>query len=302
MRDRFGHDGSSLVSGVGRTLLRTPRRAAHPYRANPARSRRSHARCPLVLVPPETPVQRPPIVLTLPPAGAPVPRPHVPPVPSTSPRRVLVVLVRSAAADDAGHPLEHLSSRTPATSGAVHMLAASAGRVAPPLPSRHGRRHGPRCHRGGRRARRRPGRERRRGGLRLQGRGPHHHRAGGGHRVLPPPEPAHAARRRGRAPHLRPLQAGQPAAPPGPLDGVGRQRRPAGADRPGDVHVHRRSVRGRVGRPDPRGRPHGALGRRHAAARRGVQAAHLAVRVPGPRPPRAGDPRRRARPRRGSRS
>ena len=49
-----------------------------------------------------------------------------------------------------------------------------------------------------------------------QGRGPHDHRPGRRHRLLPRPQPAQHARRRGRAPHLRPLQAGQPPAPPRP--------------------------------------------------------------------------------------
>ena len=67
----------------------------------------------------------------------------------------------------------------------------------------------------------------------------------------------------------------------------GSARRAPGADRPGHVHVHRRPVRRRDARADPRGRPDGPGRRRHAAARRGVQAAHLAVRLPGPRRRRA---------------
>ena len=129
--------------------------------------------------------------------------------------------------------------------------------------------------------------ERRRRGVRLQGRGPHDHRPGRRHRLLPPPQPAHPARRRGRAPDLRPLQAGQPAAPPRALDGLGRPGGQPGADRPGHLHVHRRPVRRRDRRADARGRADGAGGRRHAAARRGLQAAHLAVRLPGPRRRRA---------------
>ena len=51
---------------------------------------------------------------------------------------------------------------------------------------------------------------------------------------------------------------------------------------PGHVHLHRRPVRRRDRRADPRGRADGPVGRRHDPARRGVQAAHLAVRLPGP--------------------
>ena len=56
------------------------------------------------------------------------------------------------------------------------------------------------------------------------------------------------ARRRRRAPDLRPLQAGQPPAPPRALHGLGRPPGAPGADRPGHVHVHRRAVRGRDAR------------------------------------------------------
>ena len=61
----------------------------------------------------------------------------------------------------------------------------------------------------------------------------------------------------------------------------GQRRR--GADRPGHVHAHRRPVRGRVGRADAGRGAAGPAGRGDAAARRRVQAAHLAVRVPGAR-------------------
>ena len=94
-------------------------------------------------------------------------------------------------------------------------------------------------------ARRRARRERRRRGVRQPRRRPHHHRARRRHRLLPRAQPAQPARSRGRAPDLRPVQAGQPPAPRRTLDGLGRSAGPPGADRPGDVHVHRRAVRGR---------------------------------------------------------
>ena len=72
-------------------------------------------------------------------------------------------------------------------------------------------------------------------------------------------------------------------------------RRAPGADRPGHVHVHRRPVRGRDPPADPRVRRDGEGRRGDAAPGRGLQAAHLAVRLPGPRPPRPRDPGRRAR-------
>ena len=62
-------------------------------------------------------------------------------------------------------------------------------------------------------------------------------------------------------------------------DRLGRRR----AGRAGHVHAHRRAVRGRVGRADPGRGAAGPAGRGDAAARRRVQAAHLAVRVPGAR-------------------
>ena len=87
--------------------------------------------------------------------------------------------------------------------------------------------------------------------------------------------------RRGRAPDLRPLQAGQPPAPSRPLDGLGRVRPtqvPIGPDTftllAGPCAVESR-------RADPRGRADGPGRRRHAAARRRVHAAHVAVRLPG---------------------
>ena len=75
---------------------------------------------------------------------------------------------------------------------------------------------------------------------------------------------------------------------------VGPQR-PPGPDRPGHLHLHRRPVRGREPRADLRGRRDGPDGRRDAAARRRLQAAHLALRLPGSRRRGAGDPRRRPR-------
>ena len=67
-----------------------------------------------------------------------------------------------------------------------------------------------------------------------------------------------------------------------------------GADRPGHLHLHRRPVRRGVARADPRGRRDGQGRRRDDAARRRLQAAHLAVRLPGSRRDGPGDPGRRA--------
>ena len=63
---------------------------------------------------------------------------------------------------------------------------------------------------------------------------------------------------------------------------VVQRRRPRGRRR-ADVLPDRRAVHGRVARADARGRAHGGGRRRVDAARRRVQAAHVAVRVQGPR-------------------
>ena len=86
---------------------------------------------------------------------------------------------------------------------------------------------------------------RRRRGVRRQGRGPHDHRPGRRHRLLPPPEPAHPARASPTC-TASPTPTSWSAASTiatGRRSGSGRGR--PGADRPGDVHVHRRPVRGR---------------------------------------------------------
>ena len=67
-----------------------------------------------------------------------------------------------------------------------------------------------------------------------------------------------------------------------------------GADRPGHADRHRRAVRGRDRRADAGVGADGQGGRGGAAARRRVQAAQLAVRVPGTGRGRAEDPGRRA--------
>ena len=92
------------------------------------------------------------------------------------------------------------------------------------------------------------------------------------------------------------------AAPPRALHRLGRADRPPGADRARHVHLHRRAVRGRDGRADARGGADGAGGRGHAAARRRLQAAHLAVRLPGPGRGGPRDPGRRRAPRPACRS
>ena len=75
----------------------------------------------------------------------------------------------------------------------------------------------------------------------------------------------------------------------GPQHGLGARR----ADRPGHLHVHRRPVRRRVAGADARGRRDGQGRRRDADAWRCLQAAHVAVRLPGARRRGPGDPRRR---------
>ena len=59
-----------------------------------------------------------------------------------------------------------------------------------------------------------------------------------------------------------------------PGDRRAQDRRPA-------LRAHRRAVHGRVARPDADDRPRGARRRRDDAARRRLQAAHLALRLPG---------------------
>ena len=90
----------------------------------------------------------------------------------------------------------------------------------------------------------------------------------------------------------RAVQAGEQGAPPGTFghQGGGRADRPRHADR------HRRAVRGRDGRADAGVRADGQGRRGVAAARRRVQAAQFAVRVPGSWRDRAEDPRRRSGP------
>ncbi len=151
-----------------------------------------------------------------------------------------------------GHPSGTATRSSPHTDTNAPGHPAGAFRVERPVrpaapgahtrEEHHGHRHDTRGHRRGRRPHRREGRERRRGGVRQQGRRPHDHRPGRRHRLLPPPQPAQHARRRGRAPDLRPLQAGQPPAPRRAQHGLGARR----ADRPGHLHVHRRALRGRV--------------------------------------------------------
>ena len=98
------------------------------------------------------------------------------------------------------------------------------------------------------------------------------------------------ARGQRRGADLRAVQAGQPGASPGTLGDIGARR----ADRAGHADGDRRAVRGRDARADARGGADGAGRRGVAAARRRVQAAHLAVRLPGPGRGRAEDPGRRA--------
>ena len=87
--------------------------------------------------------------------------------------------------------------------------------------------------------------------------------------------------RRRRAPDLRPLQAGQPPAPPRAVHGLGR---PGRARRCRSARTRSRSSPARARsrrRSRRRGGADGAVRRRHDPARRRVQAAHLAVRLPG---------------------
>ena len=99
--------------------------------------------------------------------------------------------------------------------------------------------------------------------------------------------------RRPRRPDLAPLQARLLRALPRRPERV-RHRRAHGRRRR-DVLPDRRAVHGRVARADDDRRAHGQGGGRLDAARRRLQAAHVAVRVQGARRRRARDPRRGAR-------
>ena len=86
------------------------------------------------------------------------------------------------------------------------------------------------------------------------------------------------------------VQAGQQGEPSGQIGRAGGR----GADRPGHPHGHRGPVRGGDPAAGARRRADGEGRRRCAAARRRVQAAHVALRVPGARREGPEDPRRRA--------
>ncbi len=96
--------------------------------------------------------------------------------------------------------------------------------------------------------------------------------------------------RRPRRPDLAPLQARLVRALPRGPERV-RHRRPHGR-RQQDVLPDRRPVHGGDARADDDRRAHGQGGGRVDAARRRLQAAHVAVRVQGPRAGRPRDPRR----------
>ena len=111
----------------------------------------------------------------------------------------------------------------------------------------------------------------------VAGGGAHHHRghrgradpAGQGHR-----SPPHGGE---GPPHLEAVQAGEPRLPPGEHGGV-RQRRAGGGPAPGG---YRRPVLGGEPRDAAQCGQGGAGRRRPPAPRRGFQAAHVPVCVPG---------------------
>ena len=127
------------------------------------------------------------------------------------------------------------------------------------------------------------GRDRAHGGARVQ-RSPHHRR-----KPDDPRRSGHAGalrcggvqgalRRTRRLPHLLALQAGGAQLPAGGHQGRVPQR--SGGGRPGGRH-HGRALLGRVARADPVERKAGGRRGREVPARRRVQAAQLALQLPG---------------------
>lgn len=143
--------------------------------------------------------------------------------------------------------------------------------------SHHGHRHDPRGHAGRHRGDHRPRRRRRRGGVREPRCEPYDHRPHRRRRAVRHTEPARHAGRRGRRTGLHAVQAREQGEPSPTFHGDGARR----ADRPGHRHPDRGPVRGRDAGADAGGRADGQGGGRDAAARRRLQAAHLAVRLPG---------------------
>ena len=105
-------------------------------------------------------------------------------------------------------------------------------------------------------------------------------------------------RRRAGAADPEAVQARLARAPARP----DRDRGARAADRRPVLRLHRRPVHGRDARADARDGPGRARRGRDHASRRRLQAAHLSLRVPGPRRRGARDPRRGARARPGCRS
>ena len=93
-----------------------------------------------------------------------------------------------------------------------------------------------------------------------------------------PPRPRGGARRLPARPDPQALQAGLPRPAARQPVGAGDRR---AADRRRQLRADRRSVHGGVPRPDARHRRRGGRGGRGDVPRRCLQAAHVAVRVPG---------------------
>ena len=147
----------------------------------------------------------------------------------------------------------------------------------------HGHRDGAQRHRRRHRSRLRTRARQRRGGVRLPRHGAHDHRARRRHGAVQVDRLAPDGRRRSRDPGRQALQDGLARPPPGDHRGEDRNR----PDRPRLLHDHRRAVRGRE-RGTDHGRGEGGQGRRRDRdARRRLQAADLALLVPGTG--RAGD-------------
>ena len=142
------------------------------------------------------------------------------------------------------------------------------------------------------RLRRQPGRDVRLQGAPLAGHRAHDHRRGRRRPAAREPQLRAAARRRAGRAHPAAVQARQPRLPPGEH----RSSRCAACPSAGrSSSIDRRAVLGGEPQPAPGDRAGGEGGRRRHPARRRVQAAHLALLVPGPGRGRAGAAGRGAR-------